>query len=194
MPDSAQGSFSGSGRSSAGCNSSTVPPPYDTTTYLRDYRAFSIVCASLSYRLSGPHWSSRLIRVYPTLPIMQGGGVGSTGLFSVPYVCRRSVRRWTRPSSGVGKRVTIRKGWLSCSLAGHRRLKVPSVVTIDLLELLENLCRLYSVSNRSYWLREFHFEARMRKNQKLLAEWQNVELFNTRTSERPSYDCIFPDW
>lgn len=42
MPDSAEGSSSRGGGFSAGRDSSPVlyPPPYDSSTYLRDYRAY----------------------------------------------------------------------------------------------------------------------------------------------------------
>lgn len=73
------------------------------------------------------------------------------------------------------------------------RPAVPSVVTVNLLPLLEDLCRLYFMSNRSYWWPKFHFEARVWERQNLLAGWQNLEIFSMRISVRPSSYCVFPD-
>lgn len=77
--------------------------------------------------------------------------------------------------------------WLAVLLAEEqRRPEVPSVVSVDLLALPEDLRQLYILSNRTFWLREFGFEAQVREWPNLLAGCRNVELFSICTSERPS--------
>lgn len=74
----------------------------------------------------------------------------------------------------------------------RRRSAVLTLAATDLLCFTEDLWLLYYVADRSYWAKEFHFEAPVRDRQGLLAGWQNVGLFSMRVSDHAKHYCQVP--
>lgn len=76
----------------------------------------------------------------------------------------------------------------------RRPLGVPSLVATDRLIFPEDFPLLYYLDRRAYWAREFYIEARVRKHQKFIARWHNVELSSLRISDGPRCYCQAPFW
>lgn len=70
----------------------------------------------------------------------------------------------------------------------HRSTET-TTVSIKLSFLVENLSHNSFDPNRSYWAKQFHFEARVWDCPGLFALWRTVELFSMPLSGRAENNC-----
>lgn len=63
-----------------------------------------------------PLWLSCLGQVCATFLPGRKGSIRSTGMVPLPYLCRRTIKKWTHFLPGAGKRATIKRSWRLCSL------------------------------------------------------------------------------